>query len=112
MNRKTARMTLLAWMVCTSGAWVQGQTDDDARVKRGVTVYREQRCQVCHSIAGVGNKRYPLDGVGDRLTDDEIRTWIVAPRKMNPKVAKKPYDKLPTADVDALVAYLKTLRKH
>lgn len=80
-------------------------------MKRGAEVYRELKCQACHSIAGVGNKRYPLDGVGTKLTEEQIRKWIVAPREMNPKVSKKANDKLPKADLDALVAYLKSLRK-
>jgi len=40
------------------------------------------------TIAGVGNRRYPLDGVGPKLTEEEIRQWIVAPRDMNPKAAE------------------------
>ena len=40
---------------------------DEAQVERGVTVYADQRCALCHSVADVGNKKGPLDGVGDRL---------------------------------------------
>ncbi len=81
-----------------------------AGAARGAEVYREQDCQACHSIAGAGNRRHPLDGVGARLTADQIRTWIVAPREMNPRVRKPAYDRLPQADLDALVAYLAGLR--
>jgi mono/diheme cytochrome c family protein len=111
MTRHKTTVAIVAWIAAACGGGAQGQAGDDARVKRGAEVYREQRCQACHSIAGVGNKRYPLDGVGDRRTVEEIRTWIVAPREMNPKVAKRAYDRLPKADLDALVAYLETLRK-
>lgn len=83
----------------------------EPRMARGAEVYRAQKCQVCHSIAGVGSKRYPLDGVGTRLTEEDIRRWIVAPREMKPTVSKRAYDKLPKDDLDALVAYLKSLRK-
>lgn len=76
-----------------------------AAVARGRAVYAEQRCGTCHSIAGLGNTRSPLDGVGKRLTEREIRRWIVAPREMNPAVAKRGYQ-LPDADLDALVAFL------
>jgi len=84
---------------------------DEARMTRGAEVYREQKCQACHSIAGVGNRRYPLDGVGSKLTEEAIRKWIVAPREMNPKVSKRAYDELSKGDLEALVAYLKSLRK-
>ena len=97
-------------LVAACGDVVVAQSDK-ATVARGVEVYREQKCQACHSIAGVGNKRYPLDDVGSKLTEADIRKWIVAPREMNPKVSKRAYDKLPKDDLEALVAYLKTLRK-
>ncbi|MEX1130276.1 MAG: c-type cytochrome [Vicinamibacterales bacterium] len=107
--RQSATLLLVVLMAaCGGGAIAQS---DEARVTRGADVYREQKCQACHSIAGVGNKRYPLDGVGIKLTEEEIRKWIVAPREMNPKVSKRSYDKLPKADLEALVAYLKSLRK-
>ncbi len=85
--------------------------DTTAQVARGKQVYTEQRCQRCHSIAGAGNRRYPLDGIGSRLTAGEIRKWIVAPREMNPKVSKRAYDKLPAADLEALVVYLQSLKQ-
>jgi cytochrome c2 len=81
------------------------------QIERGRAVYAEQKCQACHSIGQVGNRRSPLDGVGDRISEDDIRKWIVSPREMNPRVTKRAFDKLPKSDLDALVAYLKQLRK-
>jgi len=86
-------------------------SDDAAAITRGTEVYGEQRCATCHAIGGVGNRRNPLDGVGSRLSADDIRKWIVAPREMNPKVRKRAYDSLPAADLDALVTYLVSLKK-
>jgi mono/diheme cytochrome c family protein len=111
MMRNGASVMVVSVMVACGGGGAVAQQDDEGRVKRGAEVYRAQKCQACHSIAGVGNKRYPLDGVGTKLTEEDIRKWIVAPREMNPKVRKRAYDKLPKADLDALVAYLKSLRK-
>jgi hypothetical protein len=55
--------------------------------------------------------------VGKKLTPEEIRQWIVNPAEMTAKTksTKKPpmvakYDKLPAADLDALVAYLASLK--
>ncbi len=76
-----------------------------ATVARGRAVYSEQRCRVCHSIEGDGNMRSPLDGIGDRLTEEEIRLWIVAPQEMNPAVPKRAFQ-LSEEDLHALVAYL------
>jgi cytochrome c553 len=83
----------------------------------GAKVYAAQKCTMCHSIAGVGNKKLPLDGVGTKLSADQIREWIVTPveaaKKANStaKPAMKAYPALPKADLDALVGYMKSLAK-
>jgi len=85
--------------------------------KQGAKVYTAQKCQVCHSIAGKGSKANPLDGVGAKLSADEIRHWIVDPTDAAAKAAstKKPpmpakYKTLPAADLDGLVAYMQSLK--
>jgi mono/diheme cytochrome c family protein len=90
---------------------------DAAQIKHGQEVYAAQKCQQCHSIAGKGQKRNPLDGVGKKLSTDELREWIVDPVAMTKKTGskKKPpmqnkYSKLPAADIDALVAYMASLK--
>ena len=90
---------------------------DEALIKRGQEVYTAQKCSLCHQIAGKGNKASPLDGVGKKLSADEIRQWIVDPVAMAKKAGstKKPpmqnkYGKLPAADIDALVAYMQSLK--
>jgi mono/diheme cytochrome c family protein len=84
---------------------------------KGEGVYSAQKCSVCHAVAGKGNKQNPLDGVGAKLSADDIRAWIVDPIAMAAKASstKKPpmpkkYDKLPAADIDALVAYMQSLK--
>jgi mono/diheme cytochrome c family protein len=87
-----------------------------ADTARGETVYSEQKCSVCHSIAGKGNPRGSLDGVGAKLSADDIRQWIVNPQEMAAKTRaeRKPpmrsYPTLPAGDLDALVAYLQSLK--
>jgi mono/diheme cytochrome c family protein len=87
------------------------------RVEKGKQLYSAQKCQACHSVAGVGNKKGALDAVGTKLKEDEIRQWIVAAPDMAAKVKadRKPpmkaYTTLPKEDVDALVGYLATLKK-
>jgi len=84
---------------------------------KGAQVYTAQKCSMCHQVAGKGNKLSVLDDVGKRLTAEQIREWVVAPdaAATKAKSTKKPampktYAKLPPADVDALVAYLQTLK--
>jgi mono/diheme cytochrome c family protein len=90
---------------------------DDAQVKKGQEVYTAQKCSMCHSVAGKGSKTNPLDGVGKKLSAEEIRLWIVNPKEATAKAksTKKPpmpdkYSKLPAAEIDALVAYMQSLK--
>jgi len=85
-------------------------------VERGRQVYAAEKCGVCHAIAGAGNKRGSLDGVGAKLSAVDIRQWLVAAAEMTAKTkaTRKPlmksYGHLTKDDVDALVAYLQTLK--
>jgi mono/diheme cytochrome c family protein len=83
---------------------------------QGQKLFADQRCNLCHSIAGKGNAKGSLDDVGSKLSADEIRMWITDAKSMTEKTkaerkpAMRQYN-LPKADVDALVAYLSTLKK-
>lgn len=90
---------------------------DEAQVKRGQEVFAAQKCGLCHAIAGKGGKQSPLDGVGKKLSADDIRQWITHPAEMTAKTksTKKPpmpakYGGLPREDLDALVAYMVSLK--
>jgi len=88
-----------------------------AAVEKGMKVYTEQKCSLCHSIAGKGNAKGSLDGVATKLKEAEIREWITDPKGMTTKMkadrkpAMKAYPNLAKEDVDALVAYMMTLKK-
>lgn len=90
---------------------------DKAQIEHGMKVYAAQKCNVCHAIGGKGKKTGPLDGVGTKLTEDEIRQWLVNAPEMTKKTnaKRKPvmknYAKLPKEEIDALVAYMQSLKK-
>jgi mono/diheme cytochrome c family protein len=84
---------------------------------KGEQVYAAQKCSVCHMVAGKGNKASPLDGIGAKLSADDIRMWIVEPVQMAAKASstKKPpmpkkWASLPAAELDSLVAYMQSLK--
>ena len=116
------RRTLVTrgWLLCVRGSSLppaSRHAQDAAQVKKGQEVYTAQKCSVCHAIAGKGGKASPLDGVGAKLSADDIRAWIVTPVEAAAKAksTKKPpmpakYGKLPAADLDALVAYMQSLK--
>lgn len=83
-------------------------------VEKGKAVYEAQKCSLCHSVGGRGNAKGPLDKVGAKLSADDIKKWIVSPKEMKSETGRKPemraYPSLPAADLDALVAYVKSLK--
>jgi mono/diheme cytochrome c family protein len=88
----------------------------DAKVAKGAQVYADQKCGLCHSIGDKGNKKGPLDGVGTKLSADDLRLWVIDAKEMTvkTKAPRKPEMKnyaLPKEDVDALVAYMQSLKK-
>lgn len=86
-------------------------------VAKGAAVFAAQKCAMCHSIDGKGMAKGPLDGVGSKLSADDIREWIVHPAEMSAKhnATRKPvmraYPNLPKDDLDALVAFLASKKK-
>ena len=115
------RRTLVTTLGCFVFALIASagiaQAQDAAQVKKGQEVYTAQKCSVCHAIAGKGLKSNPLDGVGTKLSAADIKAWIVTPVEAAAKAksTKKPpmpakYGKLPTADIDAMVAYMQSLK--
>jgi len=83
----------------------------------GKQVFTDTKCGVCHSVAGTGNKKGPLDDVGAKLSAADIRAWITSAPEMatKAKADRKPpmkaYTDLSKSDVDDLVAYMQTLKK-
>ena len=75
--------------------------------EKGAAVYAAQKCATCHA----------LDGIGSKLSADEIRAWIVTPAEMTKKAnaTRKPpmraYASLPKEDLDALVAFMASKKK-
>jgi mono/diheme cytochrome c family protein len=90
----------------------------DAKVEKGIKVYADLKCAMCHSIAGKGNVKGPLDDVGTKYKAEELRQWMVDPVAMTAKhkAERKPampakYAALPKDDMDALIAYMASLKK-
>lgn len=95
--------------------------EDAAMIEKGKKVYAEAKplaCKACHSVAGVGNAKGPLDGCGAKLKADDIKAWIRTPKEMavKAKAERKPpmpaytAEKLSDADLDALTAYLLSIK--
>lgn len=97
-------------LAMTLGAAGAARAADD-KVAKAKAVYAAQKCAMCHSIDGAGNKNRPLDGVGSTLTPEEIKKWIVSPKELKADTKMKAYPSLPAEDLDALVSWLSSLKK-
>ena len=93
---------------------------DAKLVERGKKLYAEQKCGMCHSLEGKGSAnalKGPLDDTGTKNSAEELRQWLINPKEMTVKTksTRKPpmpsYAKLAKEDVEALVAYMQTLKK-
>ncbi len=107
------RAAIITIVLCFGIAWSARAQGD---IARGEKVYGEQKCALCHSIADKGNKKGPLDGVGSKLTPNELRLWMTDAKAMTEKTkaTRKPEMKsysLAKGDLDALVAYMSSLKK-
>lgn len=109
---------LFAWLQNPSATTAPVAAPPDPEVAAaGRAVYAEQNCALCHAIAGEGNPRFPLDGVGSRHDAQALRDWILAQGEIEDNLSaraaamKRAYRELPESDLEALVGYLQTLRQ-
>ncbi len=90
-------------------------------VAKGKKVYdaAAPKCKMCHSIGGEGNAKGVLDGVGSKLKAEDLKAWLRTPKEMaakakaerKPPMPAFPKEKLSDEDLDALTAYLLSLKK-
>lgn len=95
--------------------WALPAAAQDAGAK-GEKLFTDNKCTICHSVAGKGNVKQPLDGMGKKMSGAEIKLWLTDPRAaetkagIKPKLPMKSFATLPAADIDALVAYVASLK--
>jgi len=81
------------------------------KAEQGAALFSAQKCTMCHSVAGKGNPKGPLDGITASNKAEHIKQWLQDPEGMRTKQgatrtpAMKPV-KLSADQIDALVAYL------
>jgi mono/diheme cytochrome c family protein len=116
MTFVTKRLLMTTTLVMAAGL-VMARPAAAQDAAKGQAVYTAQKCQMCHAIAGKGSKTNPLDGVGGKLSAEDIKQWITHPKEAAAKAnsTKKPpmpakYGSLAAADLDALVAYMQSLK--
>ena len=108
MQRVAAGAVVSAWMVPVAA--------QDTPAVKGQQLFAAQKCSICHAVAGKGNVKHPLDGAGARLDAATVKLWLTDPKTAETKTGKKAtppmksFASLPAADIDALVAYVLSLK--
>ena len=113
------RRLKVAGAVIVALAWPGAARAQDVEKGKQVYASANPKCTMCHSIAGTGNAKGPLDDVGSKLSAADIKAWIRTPKEMTAKAKaeRKPVmtvygaDKISDADLEALTAYLSSLKK-
>ncbi len=122
------------WMALVSAVGAQqppSETTPEAMQNKGfkLTQSREGQCTLCHSIPNykgvMGNLGPPLEGVGARLNEQQLRSRLQDSRKINPSSIMPPYFStdglnnvdpkfigktlLSATEFEEVIAYLKSL---
>jgi ubiquinol-cytochrome c reductase cytochrome b subunit len=84
-------------------AYLRGRTPLEMH---GALVFQHKQCRNCHALGGSGGERGPtLDAVATRLTKDQLVRQVIQGGGNMPAYGQK----LTPAEVEALVAFLRTL---
>src|SRR6185436_14447239 len=94
-----------AWTAAaTPVRYVKGRTPLELQ---GALVLQNKQCRTCHSLGGEGGQRGPaLDGIATRQTRDQLIRQVLQGGGNMPAYGKN----LSPAEVNALVAFMQTLR--
>jgi cytochrome c oxidase subunit 2 len=106
MTRLVAGVTVAVLAGLTAAA---AQEPSDPR-QRGERLFMVQGCYGCHTIGKVGTPIGPdLSLVGFKYPEPYLRRWLRDPQDVRP-TAHMPRLELEAADVEALAAFLASLR--
>jgi mono/diheme cytochrome c family protein len=109
-----ARFALLATALALPGLGTVLSAADATPVEKGKAVFdgAKPACKVCHN-----EKKNALDNYGAKGSADDVKAWLRTPKAMLDKAGKKGPkpafgpDKISDTDLDALAAYLMSLKK-
>ena len=79
MIRKSMRRVVVAGVTAAGILAVSGLVSAAGDAAKGEQLYASQKCSMCHSIAGKGNKKFPLDRIGGKQSAAELHEWLVNP---------------------------------
>ncbi len=78
-------MSKLTMTLLIVGAALAAPAVASAQADKGAQVFAAQKCSMCHAVAGKGNAKGPLDGVGAKYSAADLKEWIVNAKVMMEK---------------------------
>jgi mono/diheme cytochrome c family protein len=115
---QTSCVAIAGGMLWVGLGIASAQTPDPAKVALGAKTFEDSKCEKCHGPEGMGNKdkKLSLVGVSPKLSAADIHKWIATPEAMTAKLPRQPIEPMKKVDlteaqVDALVAYVQSLKK-
>lgn len=85
-------------------------TLSDPLAAKGKTVFQAQSCNACHGDGGVGTAAAPaLIGISAKFSSDQLADFVRNP-SAKAKAGGRPTADLPPDDLNALVAYVESLK--
>lgn len=90
----------------------RSNAQDPTLVAKGQKLAVQHKCSLCHVVEGKGGKiGKPLDGVAERHDAAALKRILADPQKEFPDAkVKMPKVAWAAGDIDAVVAYLQTLK--
>jgi len=106
------RTTILVAVASLALASALAYAQDPKLVTKGQKLTVEHKCSMCHSVAGKGGKiGKAFDGVSARYDAAALTRILTDPLKEFPDAkVKMPKVAWAAGDIDAVVAYLQTLK--
>ncbi len=102
---KSAVTILLVLSLGIAGsAWAQGGSAD-----KGKAIVEAKHCALCHKEGGTMGK--PLDMVAGTHDDAYLKGALTDPKKTLGPTVKMPAFKMSDADLEDVIAYLKSIKK-
>lgn len=84
---------------------------DAALIAKGEKVYADKKCSICHMLKGKGGKTASdLSAVGAKREASWLKQFMKDPKGMDPKAAKMLPFKGSEEELEALVAYMASLK--
>ena len=106
------RMYVAIAVACAAVVAGTAAAQDQKLVSKGQSLNVKHKCSMCHAVGGKGGKiGKALDGVADRYDAAALKRILTDPQKEFPDAKiKMPKVAWAAGDVDAVIAYLQTLK--